>query len=817
MSRALFFHSLFVHLRHFRRNALYATLNTLGLAIGFAAVTLIGIYLHYESNFEHFHSRRDRIYRVTYRFTGDDGFVSHFARVPAPYVNQLPDAFPDIEAQVRFQNFEQKYVRIGDQKFRPEHAYVTDANVFDVFDFPLLRGHSATALVEPRTVVLSASLARTYFGTADVVGQELAMVGSWNPEETTYTVKGVMEDLPSDTHLPVDMLISFQDSTERAGWAYVYTLLHRDADIRAIDAQLPEFFRQHAPAQESGNVSFVFQHLPDIHLHSNVAREIVPNGNALYVQIFWWVGGFILLIALINFVNLSSALSLGRAKEMGVRTVLGAGRRQVLLDSLTEAMGYNLLGAILGGLLAWRLFPAFQALTGAEFLMHGGLLVGGLVGIAVGSGLLAGLYPAWMLASFRSVDIIKLGKVRPGRRQGAFQVKRVMVTVQFIASILLIGSAFVAYRQFQFLQEKNLGLTKEQIIAMPNLPDHVTSGYPAFKEAIASQPGVLGVTACMEVPSREIRDVGSLVVHGTDPATAPAFDIQVIAPGFTDVLEVTLLAGEDRTHEAPFEPVPAFTAENPVEQYLRTRPRTYLINETGMRLLGWQTPDEALGQQIYWSNGAYQLAPGPITGVVKDFNQETLKNKVDPTVLVFEPLWLRTFLIKVETQNLPRTLAALQDVWDQQFPTYPMEYHFLDDLYEALYKGERIQVQLLYVFSGLALFIAFLGLFSLIAYSLRTRTKELAIRRILGADMAALIRLISREYLWVLLVGGIVAVPLSYWAVRRWLENFAYRIDMPLFPYVLTLALIAALLLATVTLQTLRSVATNPTESLREE
>ncbi len=801
-------------LRHFRKNYRYATLNVLGLALGFAACLLIAVYVHYETSYESFHTQADRIYRTTYRFQPEGEFGVHWARVPVDYVNELPNDLPEVETLVRFQNHEQKYLRIGNEKFRPEHAYVTDPEVFAVFDFPLLQGDAKTALERPRSVVLTPTAARRYFGTDDVLGREVLVTGGLATEELAYTVTGVMAEVPSHTHLPVEMLLSYRNPEERSGWAYVYTLLREGTDAAEVTAKLPAFIDKYTNAQNALGVSFALQALPDIHLDSNLAREIVPNGNRFYVRVFSAVGGFILLIALLNYVNLSSALALGRTREVGVRTVLGASQWQLVTHAGVEAVVYNLVAMVIGCLLAYAAFPYFHALTGVEFLVSPVAFAGVLLLVTLGCGLLAGGYPAWMLVSVRTLEAIKSNAAFAlARRTGGFSVKRVLVTMQFATSMLLIASALVAYDQFRFLHQKNLGMTTEQILALPNLPNAVTERYEAFRTRVAGLAGVQQVAACMEVPSREIRDSGPVRVEGVsdDPRTAPMMDMQVIDSSFVSLMNLELLAGEGLSY--------SLSDKDPsAESYdVTNRPRSYLINETAMRQLGWSTPQEAIGQQISWTIDGFQLATGPITGVVKDFHQETLRNAVDPTVMTYEPIWLRTFLLNLETRNISATVAEVQRVWDELFPAYPMEYHFLDDLYERLYTRERVQLQLLSVFSGLAILVALLGLFSLTAYTLRTRVREMTIRRVLGANVGALIRLVGREYMGVLLVGGLLALPLSYWAVSRWLQDFAYRVEVSVGWYVLTLGAVSVLLLLVVGWQTRLSTSDNPAEVLQGE
>ena len=808
--------------RNYRKNKLYASLNIIGLAIGYAAVILIAIYVHFETSYENFHSKADRIFRPTYHFNNGAGFDVHWARVHHDYINQLPDEFPEVEQLIRFQNHQRTYVRVDQQKFRPQHAYVTDSTVFEVFDFHLISGDPATALAHPHSIVLTESLAKKYFGEVDAMGKEIFITGDYTTEEVSHKVTGVMADLPANTHLPVDMLRSYAKPEDRSWWAYVYVLLNEEASIEDVEAKMSDFMAKHTDENAAVQGHFQFQPLQDIHLQSNLAREIVPNGNALYVKVFLFVGLFILAIAMINYLNLSSALSVGRSREVGMRMILGAEKGQLVRFALLESVIYNLLAGGLGLLIAMAALPYFRELAEVEMLLDPVVLLGGIALIAIICGLLAGIYPAFIMTAFSSLKMIRHSKsfnLAKSGSSGAYLFKRILVGLQFCASILLIASAWIAQNQIKFLHEKNLGMEKEQVLAIPGVPNPVTDQYPAFRDRVSNIPGVSSVAACMEVPSREIRDAGPTLVLGgnQDKSQAPMLDVQVISPGFLETMGIELLAGEDRTDKYVFGPNPQFSEDYTPVDYLNGEPRTYMINETAMKLLGWESPEEAIGQQVSWSIGGFDLKTGPITGVVKDFHQESLKNKVDPLILLCEKIWLRTFLLKMETANIERTIAEVQSAWDQLFATYPIEYHFLDELYDQLYKNEGRQMKLLTILSGLAIFIAFLGLFSLVAYSLQTRVKELAVRRVLGAQLSDLIRLIGREYLYVLLIGGVIAIPLSYLWVSEWLQNFAYSVEISPFVYGLTLFIIAGMLLATVSFQTLRSTNTDLVEVLRED
>ena len=805
--------------RNFQKNIIYGSLNILGLAIAFATLILVSIYWYQETNYESFHSNADRIFRSTHYFNSGSGYEVHFARVPASYVNHLPEDLPEVEHLIRFQNKEQKYLRIGEKRFKPKNAYVTDADVFKVFDFPLIEGDPETVLANPNSIVLTETLAQKYFSKSNVIGEEIIVTGDYSEEEKIFKITGIMKDLPKNTHLPVDLFFSFGNEQERSGWAYVYVLLKKGSNIIKVESKIPDFIAKYSTAQTSNEVDLKFQPLKDIHLESHLAREIQPNGDVFYIKIFFWVGLLVWIIALVNFTNLNTALAMGRGKEIGVRKVLGASKANLILLTLVESVVYALVALGLGGLIAFIVYPSFSDLTNTTILPAMTYFVPTLIGLALLSGLLAGILPALILASIQILQAIKQGNnwAMKKRREG-LNVKRIMIAVQFCATIILIASAMVAHHQFKFISDKNLGLKSEQILAISELPQKVKSQYPIFKNRVKSLPGVSAVSACMQTPSSEIRDAGPVLVKGIneDSGQAPMMDMQVIDPDFIRMMGVEFLAGEDFTGKVKMKEIPEFNKDYTPQNYLAETPRSYLINETAMKQLGWNSPEEAIGQEIKWSIGSFELAYGPVKGVTKDFHQETLRNKIDPLVMVVEPLWLGNFLLQIETKNLDKTIASIEGIWNELFP-YTLEYSFLDDLFNRLYQQDQVQLKLLSILTLIAIVISFIGLISLVAYALKKRSKELAIRRVIGADLRALITLIGKEYFWILAVAAVIGIPISYFQVSKWLENFAYHIEISPVVYLLSIALIYILLLLTIYLQTFKATIENPVHALRDD
>jgi putative ABC transport system permease protein len=803
-------------IRNFQKNWQYGSLNIFGLAIAFATLILVVTYLYQETTYESFHENADRIYRPTYSFDNQAGYAVQFARIPNDFINELPKDIPEIEKLIRFQNKEQKYIRIEEQRFKPKRAFITDAEVFEVFTLPLIAGDKETALANPNSVVLTETTAKKYFGTTDVMGKELMVTGDYSAEEKMFEITGVMQDLPVNTHIPIDLLFSFSNEEERRGWAYIYTMLAEGTSIENVNAKMNDFVAKYA---DSELITFPFQPLKDIHLESNLAREIKPNGELLYVKIFFWVGLFVWLIALVNFANLSAALAMSRGKEIGVRKVLGASKGNLAFFSVAETMIYSLIALLLGGVLAAFIFPTFSNLTGVGLLPPLSYFIAALVGVAVLTGLLAGIFPAFLATSMKMLQIIKQGNNWSMKsRSTGNNVKRGMIALQFCATVILMGSSLVAHQQFNYINNKNLGLKSAQIIAIPSVPGNVVDNYITLKNRLKEISGIQNVTACMQVPSSEIRDVGPVTIFGANQTEeeVPMMDMQIIDPDFMEMMEIELLAGEDFTANETLEKTPTYTETFTPQQYLAETPRKYLINETAMKQLGWNDPNEAIGQQINWSIGGFQLPYGQVTGIIKDYHQESLRNKVDPLLLTIEPIWLSNILIKVETQNLEETIANIENVWNDLFP-YALEYSFLDELFNKLYHQDRVQLQLLSILSVIAILISFMGLIGLVAYALKTRSKELAIRRVIGANLTNLTLLIGKEYLWVLSLAILVGIPVSYRWVSEWLQHFAYHIDISPLVYIVAIVSIFGLLIGTIYLQTFKATVENPVEALREE
>ena len=665
--------------RNFIKNFSFNVLNLAGLALTFATLILIYSYLFHEHSFESFHHKRDRIFRPTYRTSSGD-FSVQWARIPIDYINELPEEIPGVKRLVRFQNQEQKYLRVGDKRFKPKHAYITDPHVFQVFDFPFLAGDPSTALTEPFSVVISKSEALKIFSQTDVIGNELSITGDWSPKEKTYTITGIIDDLPSNTHLPVEMLFSFADKKERAGWAYVYIELEENVSIFEVESKMPEFIKRYRSDPAGPTVEIFFQALGDIHLYSHLAREIQPNGQRIYLKIFFWFGLFIWIISIVNFSNINLAQTLARGKEIGVRKILGAVRSQIAWQMLGETSFYTLIALFFGVTLAYSALPLLQSITGIKGLPPLPHLMLFLVLAGIITSLITAFFPIFYISSIRIIPALKHGtNLNLNLHNQKINFRKGLIAIQLTAALLLVSGTLITYTQFQFIRKKNLGFSKEQILSIPSVPDAVVKDYPIFRNVIKGLPGVTAVSACMQVPSDEIRDTGPVLIKGQsqDINQAPQIDIQIIDPEFTTMMQLKFLAGKPLDSFTEIPVVPEFSADLTPANYLSQAPRKYLINETALHQLGWDNPEEAIGKEINFSIGGFNLDYGPIVGVVEDYHQESLRNKIDPLVMVVEPLWLQTFLIKIAPDQIDATLAQIEKKWNQLFP-YSIEFHFLD-------------------------------------------------------------------------------------------------------------------------------------------
>lgn len=797
--------------RNLVKNKAYTFINLSGMSLAFAFALAIFAYVSHELSYDRYHPNTDKVFRLTQRFQNNDGYDIHWARVNLPWINELAESSPEIEALVRFQSFRPRRVLVNQQKFMESNAFAVDSEVFDLFDFKLLSGNK-NALSEPQTVVLTASIATKYFGTQDPMGQTIEIYDDATDEPLTYTVTGIMQDQPSNTHLPVTFLSSINGADERTGWAYIYLLLNQSTSAEALRQKLPEFVKEKDLNGGEG-ITLSLQPIADIHLHSDLSRELKANSNSSYIVLFSTVAIFLLLISSVNFANLSIVKSLSRSKEVGIRKVLGSAKRQLYALFIVEA--FALLGA--SALIAAGLYLAIStwltSFIGHPLFVNWSVVVPGALVIIVLIALVSSVYPAKIVTKYAMSSSLR-GKADHLPKHTRF--KRSLVGLQFLIALTLLSGTLLLQRQFDFLTSRQLGYDQEQLLAIDNIPREVKASYEVFKAELMSLNGIKDVSAIMELPSRPVKDEGRVLIAGRPEDEAFTADIQVLDFNGLDLLGIDLVAGSNipvSIKSLPRLPDP----EEDLQAFLVSKRRAYLINESALKTFGWSTPEEAINQQISWSIGPLSLSQAPIVGVVRDFHQESLHATIDPVVFTYEPVWLNNILIKTTSDDYPSLVRKIETVWDEMYPNLPIKLTFADQEVDRLYQAEQVQKTLMMAFSLIAIFITLLGFYSIVSYSLERRLKEMGIRKVLGAKLLGLFGLMGKEYIIITVVSLLLSIPLIWTFGEKWLQAYTYHIEMNGISILIAFSFLSFILLATLIFQVVKLNKRNPVEVLKTE
>ena len=788
-------------LRNLRRHRAYTAINALGLAVGIACCLVIFAFVRDELRFDRFHERSDRIYRVVYS-TADDGQPTN-ANSSFSVGPELEQSFPEISESVRFIKMgwgEQRVFARGDRRFYEQAFFFADPSVFDVFSFPLVKGDAETALTDPNTLVLTERASRKYFGEEDPIGRALSIDPFNDGRFTDYVITGVLRDLPRTSHIPFDFLLSFSSLPQPVeGWGldpvFTYVLLNAGADPRPIEARIASLLDEHFGTDRYFNI--LLQPLEDIHLHSQLRAELAPNGSMTYVYTFSAIAAFILLIACINFMNLATARSARRAREVGMRKVLGAQRSQLIGQFLSEAALLSLLSALLALPMLALVVPLFNAISG-KALTLGGLLDARTVlmlgGLTLFIGVMAGSYPALYLSAFRPIRVLKAGDQGGGRREAV--LRKGLVVFQFAVSIVLIACTTVVAEQMDYVRSKNLGFDREQVIILP-LNDDVRKGYAFFRREVLDQPGVLNVALSEQVPARA-GNGSSYQIEGLDEELGATR--LFVDEHFVDTYGIEMVAGRG------FSEAIGTDAES-----------AFIVNQELVRDAGWASDEDALGKTVQMAWGGEERR-GRIVGVARDFHLFSLHGPVTRLVINVMPLDVLNFVsVRLAPGNVSEALGELEEAWTVFAPNYPFEYYFLDEDFERLHEADETLGQVFTTFAVLAILVACLGLFALAAFAAEQRTKEIGVRKVLGASVSQMVVLLTGDIARLVLIAFVGAVPVAHYAMSRWLEQFAYRIDLSVWMFAASGALALFIAFATVGYQTFRAAMTDPVKSLRYE
>jgi putative ABC transport system permease protein len=804
---AMFKNYFKVTYRNFLRQKVYSMLNVVGLAIGLACSLLILLYISDELSYDQFHSKSHRIYRVLEHFESE-GVGEHSASQPFPAGPTLKNDFPrQIEHVVRLFNFQSPTLALAnkeqDKAFNESRAFFADSTFFKVFDFKLLSGDKETALNQPGSILLTKSMAEKYFGNEDPLGKFLEFQGQQN-----LLVAGIMEDSPSNAHFQFDFIISFSSLKHWYNGGYprtwywnpcwTYVLLEENTTKEQLEVQFPDFVQKYFPSFIVDDVELELQPIEEIHLQSKLDYEIQANSDIKTIYIFGAVAVFVLIIAGINFINLSTARASKRAKEVGVRKSLGSAKSQLINQFIFESVLMTYFSLAIALVIVGLILPSFNVLTEKNILfsaLFGPQFLVGIISVTLVVGLLSGFYPAFVLSSFNTVLVLKNAHFKTS----GLNFRRILVTAQFSISIILIIGTFFAVAQLQHLQNQETGFDQENVLMIPVIRSQMGEHYETFKTRALQSPRVKSITAVEEIVGAK-HQVNNYQFEGMDVSKPfPHFHIR---HDFTKTMNIEMAAGRD------------------YDQTIQTDDSLALIiNEKMVQTMGWASAEEAVGKRFYYRG---QLR-GQVVGVVEDYNFVSKHHPIGPFVLSLNTfpgafnLFIKYVAVKVDGNNIGEASNDLEAAWTSVLPNRPFDYFFLEDRLNDSYKTEQKLSSVTIIFSALAIIVACLGLFGLATFSVEQRTKEIGVRKVLGIKTSQILYLLSKEFMILILIAFVVAIPIAYLMLDQWLSGFAYRIDMQIWPFII--AGLITFLISTVTIayHAMKASLINPVDTLKYE
>ncbi|MEO9485368.1 MAG: ABC transporter permease [Ekhidna sp.] len=803
-----------VALRNLFKHKFYSLINVLGLSIGLTCFLMISLYIVDELSYDKFHSDTDRIYRMDFTGTINGAeFITALASAPAGPT--MPNEFPEVEESTRLRGSGNWTIRrkAEDNAYNEEDVVFADANFFTFWDFNLADGDGKTCLERPNTLVIAQSIANKIFGDENPVGQIVVM-----DNDEDWEITGVYDDMPSNSHFRYNIILSMESREEAKQKFWMsfnfntYLKLQEGADPNALEAKFPDLIQKYIGPEieqfmgasmdefrEAGNsAGFELYPLADIHLNSDKLGELDANGDFKYVLIFGAIALFILILACINFMNLSTARSAGRAKEVGVRKVMGAHKSQLRKQFLTEAFLITLISILIAYSLSFLLLGQFNVL--ADKIMDFNRLLSTqfillMIGVLIVVGFLAGSYPAFFLSRFRPVEVLK-GKLNLGLKGGG--LRSALVVIQFSVSIIMIIGTAIVYQQLSYIQNKKLGFSKDHVLLVHN-PWMMGDKSESYKNEVLQYANIKSGTLSgfLPVPSN---NNNNLWFPGANPTKDESYVFSEfrIDHDYLTTLGIEIKEGRDFSRE------------------FLTDSSAILINEAAAERLGWEDP---VGMKLSTYSGSQEnptVDTYTVIGLVKNFHFQNLRNSIEP--LIFELSTSRGFLsLKIDSENIPATIDYLQEKWTEFAPGQPFEYSFLDQEFNDMYENEQKLGKIFGVFAFLAIFIACLGLYGLAAFTAQQRTKEIGVRKVLGASIMSIITLLSKEFLKLVAIAFLFAAPISYYFMDKWLQDFQNRTNINFMIFLLagTLALVIAWV--TMSFQSWNAARVNPAKSLKDE
>jgi putative ABC transport system permease protein len=791
--------------RNIKKHKTFSAINIVGLAVGITCSILIWLFVGHERSYDRFHEKADRIFRLALRATLGDTKIDQ-TQTSSEVFRRLAAEFPEIEKGVKFYNPRRTPVIFENRTFYESRLYAVDAPFFEVFTFPLIDGDPQTALAEPNSMVLSKATAEKYFDTTDVLGNTIRADFSNSTGSAIFHVTGVSENVPDNSHFHFDILVSsstFPGLINEKDWGgadfITYLLLTPGTSKDRFDEKLKEFTRRNLGGRgfdewvaEGNYWEYYLQPITEIHLNSDLKGEFEANGNRTYIVIFSVISIIILLIACINFMNLSTAKSSIRAKEVGVRKVVGSSRKELMQQFLSESILLSFISLALGLAAIQILLPAYRNFVGRNLSMpylDNAAFIPSLLALGLVVGLISGSYPAFFLSSFPPISVFR---GITGRSSGSSLLRNILVVFQFAIAIFLIAGTLVVFQQLKFFQNKRLGFEKEQVLVVRN-PGSLGNSVSSFKDTLRQNSHVSNVSGSNTLPSRSYRN---MIFISKDVANKFNLNLCVCDFDFLETLKLEMADGRFFSRE------------------FSTDTQAVILNERAVNALGWEDP---IGKN-FWSPGVGKLS---IIGVIKDYHYESLHQEIRPLALLLAAGNLQNeqnyISVRLSTENVFDTVLHIENTWKTFAPGDPFEYSFLDQDYDNLYTNEKQIRSLFSVFSFLAIFISCLGLFGLASFMADLKTKEIGVRKVLGATVPNIVLHLTKGFTKGIVLANIIAWPLAYFAMNGWLQQFAYRIGIGLWVFALSGILALGIAFFTVSYHTIKAATANPVDSLRYE
>jgi putative ABC transport system permease protein len=792
-----------VSVRNLIKHKGYAFINILGLAVGIAASVLIFLYIANELSYDKFHEKADKTYRITADWSNKGDSRIHQLGTPFILAKTIREKYPQVESITQLVGpLGDVIIRYRDTAFKETEAFGAEPSFFNVFSFPLLKGNPETSLRDPNMIVMTQSLAKKYFGDEDPLGKTIEMQAMG--EKEFFQVTGVMDDIPQNSHFRFDMLISMNTvyPEPNMGWDYnnytTYLTLQEGVTQGLMEETLVEIDKVHYEGgREHIPWIWTLEPITRIHLHSDLVTGNQPNGSMAYIRLFTIVAILILLIAGINFVNLATARSARRAKEVGLRKVVGSLRRQLIQQFLTESVLMSLVALAFAVILIQAALPFYRNLTGKVLSLSylgNPYVIPGLLGLSLCVGILAGLYPAFFLSSFKLTHVLK-GSSMSGRGRGALFLRNGLVVFQFAMSVLLISGSLVIFQQLKYIKNQRLGFDKEHVVVIHNA-DTLDSQLDAYMERLKRQSDVLGVTTARSVPGLGTPNWG-IGVEGVERSRPMNMNFMTCDHDFADVLNISMLEGRFMSREFPSD-VDAVVINKKAAEYFG------IENPIGKKLRIWWTRKDLT-----------------IIGIIDNFHFESLHRDVRSMGYLLPEAIGSTrkpyLLVKIRSQVTSEVLSNLRKTWDSMSGGLPFEFTFLDDKVNNLYQNDNRAGKIVTLFSCLAIFVSCLGLFGLAAFVAEQRTKEIGVRKVLGAPLSNIMWLLTGQFVKWVVVANLIAWPVGYWVMNRWLQGFAFRASLSIWIFLLSGLAALSIAALTVSSQVIKAALANPAESLKYE